>query len=79
MVSRRSCFEDSFPAQLRLHAAAEDIALGISVDGECPNVARGLSAARDAGDGGQIARIEGRELVRVFFEQPGVLALRVLR
>jgi len=112
-IARSGGFEDSFAAQLRLQAAAEDIALGISADGECPNVAGALSVAHDTGlltvalvggDGGQIARIAGLdhvlvarskdprvvkevqvttyhvlwELVHVFFEQPGVLAPRVL-
>jgi D-sedoheptulose 7-phosphate isomerase len=113
-ITRLGGFEDSFAAQLRLHAKAEDIAVGISADGECLNVARALATAHDAGlltvalvggDGGRIARIEGLdhvliarsedprvvkevqvttyhvlwELVHVFFEQPGVLAPRVLR
>jgi D-sedoheptulose 7-phosphate isomerase len=58
--------EDSFAAQLRLLGTADDIALGISADGQCANVARALEAARDmglltvalvGGDGGRIARI----------------------
>ena len=112
-IARCTGVDDSFVAQLRLLAAADDIALGISADGQCPNVARALEAARDAGlltmalvggDGGQIAQIPGLdhvvvarsddprvvkevhvtayhvlwELVHVFFEQPGVLAPRVL-
>lgn len=65
-IARFGGFDDSFAAQLRLLAAADDIALGISADGQCSNVARALEAARDAGlltvalvggDGGQIARI----------------------
>jgi D-sedoheptulose 7-phosphate isomerase len=68
-IARFDGFEDSFVAQLRLLAAADDIALGISADGQCANVARALEAARDAGlltvalvggqsdPGGQIARI----------------------
>jgi D-sedoheptulose 7-phosphate isomerase len=112
-IARCAGVEDSFAAQLRLLAAPDDIALGISADGQCPNVARALESARDAGlltvalvggDGGQIARIPQLdhvliahsddprvvkeihvttyhvlwELVHVFFEQPGVLAPRVL-
>jgi D-sedoheptulose 7-phosphate isomerase len=112
-IARLGSVEDSFAAQLRLQAAAADIALGISADGGCTNVARALETARDAGlltvallggDGGQIARIEGLdhvliarsddprvvkeiqvttyhvlwELVHIFFEQPGVLAPKVL-
>ncbi|HEX5349806.1 MAG TPA: SIS domain-containing protein [Pseudonocardiaceae bacterium] len=73
-ITRLGGFEDSFAAQLRLHAAADDIALGISADGDCPNVARALRTAHDAGlltvalvggDGGQIARIEGLDHVLV--------------
>jgi len=115
-IARRAGIEDSFAAQIRLLAEADDIALGISADGQCRNVARALETARDAGlltvalvggsseQGGQIARIPGLdhvlvarsddprvvkeihvtayhvlwELVHVFFEQPGVLAPRVL-
>lgn len=73
-ITRLGGFEDSFAAQLRLHAAADDIALGISADGDCPNVVRALRTAQDAGlltvalvggDGGQIARIEGLDHVLV--------------
>jgi D-sedoheptulose 7-phosphate isomerase len=73
-ITRLGGFEDSFAAQLRLHAAADDIALGISADGDCPNVVRALRTARDAGlltvalvggDGGEIARIEGLDHVLV--------------
>jgi D-sedoheptulose 7-phosphate isomerase len=115
-IARCAGVEESFAAQLRLLAAPDDIALGISSDGQCPNVARALEAARDAGlltvalvggegdQGGRIARIPRLdhvlvarsddprvvkeihvttyhvlwELVHVFFEQPGVLAPRVL-
>ncbi len=73
-ITRLGGFEDSFAAQLRLHAAADDIALGISADGDCPNVVRALRTAQEAGlltvalvggDGGQIARIEGLDHVLV--------------
>jgi D-sedoheptulose 7-phosphate isomerase len=73
-ITRMGGFEDSFAAQLRLHAAADDIALGISADGDCPNVVRALRTARDTGlltvalvggDGGEIARIEGLDHVLV--------------
>ncbi|MGH4012369.1 MAG: D-sedoheptulose-7-phosphate isomerase [Pseudonocardiaceae bacterium] len=73
-IARLSGFGDTFAAPLRLQAAAEDIALGISADGECSNVARALGAARDmglltvalvGGDGGQIARIAGLDHVLV--------------
>ncbi|MCX4471476.1 Phosphoheptose isomerase 1 [Micromonospora sp. MW-13] len=64
-ISRTAGFDEVFAAQLRLLAAPEDIALGLSVDGRCANVRRGLVAARDlglltvgllGGDGGDIAR-----------------------
>ena len=53
-----------FAHQIRCLAGPSDIALGISADGDCPSVLRGLSAARDlglltvaltGGDGGAIA------------------------
>jgi D-sedoheptulose 7-phosphate isomerase len=67
-------FEDTFAAQLRLHATADDIAVGVSADGECLNVARALTTAHDlglltvalvGGDGGRIARIEGLDHVLI--------------
>jgi D-sedoheptulose 7-phosphate isomerase len=73
-ITRLGGFEDSFAAQLRLHAAADDIALGISANGDCPNVVRALRTAQEAGlltvalvggDGGEIARIEGLDHVLV--------------
>ena len=109
-IARTGGFDDTFAAQLRSLARAEDIAVGFSADGECPNVVRGLGEAHErglltvalvGGDGGQIARIPRLdhvliarsddprvvkeihvttyhvlwELVHVFFEQPGVLAV----
>ena len=68
-IARTGGVEDSFAAQLRLLGMADDIALGISADGQCANVARALEVARDAGlltvalvggqsdQGGKIARI----------------------
>ena len=38
-----------FARQLRYLGEPADIALGISADGDCPSVARGLQAARDLG------------------------------
>ncbi len=73
-IIRRGGFDDSFAASLRLHAGAHDIALGISTDGECRNVARGLAAARDAGlltvalvggDGGEVGRTPGLDHVLI--------------
>ncbi|MGW5666783.1 D-sedoheptulose-7-phosphate isomerase [Micromonospora sp. NPDC003776] len=64
-IARAEGFDEVFAAQLRLLAAPEDIALGLSVDGRCANVRQGLAAARDLGlltvgllgaDGGDIAR-----------------------
>ncbi|MGR6320168.1 SIS domain-containing protein [Micromonospora soli] len=64
-IARAEGFDEVFAAQLRLLAAPEDIALGLSVDGRCANVRRGLMTARDlglltvgllGGDGGDIAR-----------------------
>lgn len=57
-------FDEIFAHQLRHLAAPKDIALGISPDGHCRNVLRGLAAAREldmltialvGGDGGEIA------------------------
>ncbi|MEU3453575.1 SIS domain-containing protein [Micromonospora sp. NPDC006766] len=64
-IARADGFDEVFAAQLRLLAAPEDIALGLSADGRCANVRRGLATARDlglltvgllGGDGGDIAR-----------------------
>jgi D-sedoheptulose 7-phosphate isomerase len=64
-IARAEGFDEVFAAQLRLLASPEDIALGLSADGRCPNVRRGLRAARDlglltvalvGGDGGDIVR-----------------------
>jgi D-sedoheptulose 7-phosphate isomerase len=59
-------FEEVFAHQLRHLASARDIALGISPDGRCGNVLRGLATARElgmltialvGGDGGPIASL----------------------
>lgn len=64
-IARSTGFDAVFATQLRLLAAPEDIALGLSADGDCANVRRGLDAARAlglltvallGGDGGDIAR-----------------------
>ena len=66
-IAMRSGFADVFVHQIRHVAAPVDIALGLSADGECENVLRGLAAGRDlgmltiglvGGDGGAIARSE---------------------
>lgn len=63
-VAGRQGLEEVFAHQLRFLAEPADIALGLSADGNCPNVRRGLSAARElgmltlalaGGDGGAIA------------------------
>jgi len=64
-VARRDGFDEIFAHQLRHLADAADIALGVSPDGECENVLRGLEVAHSmglltialtGGDGGAIAR-----------------------
>jgi D-sedoheptulose 7-phosphate isomerase len=63
-VARRSGLDEVFAHQIGVLASSDDIALGISSDGRCRNVLRGLEAAHDAGlltvallggDGGPIA------------------------
>jgi D-sedoheptulose 7-phosphate isomerase len=63
-VANRIGFEEVFAHQLRLLGTPADVALGISSDGRCENVLRGLEVARDmgmltialtGGDGGKIA------------------------
>jgi D-sedoheptulose 7-phosphate isomerase len=63
-IANRFGFEEVFARQLRHLGRPEDIALGISPDGRCENVLRGLDVARDmgmltialtGGDGGKIA------------------------
>ena len=48
-IARTDGFDEIYAAQLRLLARPEDIALGLSADGRCANVRRGLATARDAG------------------------------
>jgi D-sedoheptulose 7-phosphate isomerase len=64
-VANRDGFEEIFAHQLRHLASQADIALGISADGNCTSVTRGLMQAHDmglltialtGGDGGEIAR-----------------------
>jgi len=63
-VARRSGLDEVFAHQIGVLGSGDDIALGISSDGNDRNVLRGLEAARDAGlltvallggDGGRIA------------------------
>lgn len=67
-------FEEIFAYQLRCLAGPADIALGLSPDGNCGNVLRGLSAARDlgmltialvGGDGGRITSEAAAEHILV--------------
>lgn len=64
-VAGREGFAEVFAHQVRHWATPADITLGISADGECPDVLRGLEVAHDlglltvaltGGDGGAIAR-----------------------
>lgn len=48
-IAARSGLSEVFSHQLKYLAQPNDIALGISVDGECPSVLAGLLTARDAG------------------------------
>jgi D-sedoheptulose 7-phosphate isomerase len=48
-IARTDGFDEIYAAQLRLLAEPDDIALGLSADGRCTNVQRGLGTARDAG------------------------------
>jgi D-sedoheptulose 7-phosphate isomerase len=63
-IAKTEGFEEVFAAQLRLLGSAPDIALGLSRDGMCANVLRGLETAHGlglltlalaGGDGGAIA------------------------
>jgi D-sedoheptulose 7-phosphate isomerase len=64
-IAKTGGFDETFAAQLRLLAAPQDIAIGLSSDGRCRNVQRGLEAAHElglltvalaGGDGGDIGR-----------------------
>jgi D-sedoheptulose 7-phosphate isomerase len=64
-VANASGLVDVFAHQIRVLARPDDIALGISTDGNCANVAEGLRVARDrglltialtGGDGGRVVR-----------------------
>jgi D-sedoheptulose 7-phosphate isomerase len=64
-IARVEGFDAVFATQLALLATADDIALGLSMDGDCANVRHALRAARErglltialvGGDGGAIAR-----------------------
>jgi D-sedoheptulose 7-phosphate isomerase len=64
-VTRERGFAEVFAHQIGQLASSDDIALGVSSDGKCENVLRGLERARElglltvalaGGDGGRIAR-----------------------
>lgn len=64
-LSNREGFDQVFAHQVRYLAGPEDIAMGVSFDGRCENVLRGLEAARERGcltvallgcDGGTIGK-----------------------
>lgn len=48
-IARNEGFDEVYAAQLRLLAEPGDIAVGLSADGRCENVRRGLAEARDLG------------------------------
>lgn len=62
-IANREGFEEIFAYQLRILARSGDMALGVSSDGNCANVLRGLETAKElglltlalvGGDGGRI-------------------------
>jgi len=72
-VANRAGFAETFAHQVRYFADPDDIALGVSPDGDCANVLRGLAVAHDLGlltvalvgagergDGGRIAVAGGK-------------------
>jgi D-sedoheptulose 7-phosphate isomerase len=71
-IGRREGFGEVFAHQLRKLAAPDDIALGISWDGRCENVRRGLEVAREldlltvamvGGDGGEMGTSDAAQHV----------------
>jgi D-sedoheptulose 7-phosphate isomerase len=73
-VANRVGLAEVFAHQIRILAEPADIALGISTDGECENVLRGLAVAHElgmltlaltGGDGGRIARAPGVDHVLI--------------
>jgi D-sedoheptulose 7-phosphate isomerase len=73
-VANREGFGEVFAYQLRCFADPPDIALGVSPDGECANVLRGLDAARElglltvalvGGEGGAVASRGGADHVLI--------------
>jgi D-sedoheptulose 7-phosphate isomerase len=83
-IARRSGLEDTFAAQLRSQAGPDDIAVGLSADGACANVARALAQAHErglltvalvGGDGtGEVAVVPGLDhLLAVRSEDPAIV------
>ena len=82
-VANREGFEEGFAHQLRHLAAAEDIALGVSSDGRCANVLRGLETAKEmglltialvGGDGGGLGRSPAVDhVLRVASDDPRIV------
>ncbi|MGH3763843.1 MAG: D-sedoheptulose-7-phosphate isomerase [Pseudonocardiaceae bacterium] len=76
-------FDEVFAHQLRHLATTRDIALGISPDGNCTSVLRGLATARElgmltialvGGDGGQVSSRQGADhIVIAHSEDPRVI------
>ncbi len=73
-IAGQEGFDEIFAHQLHHLAAARDIALGISPDGNCSNVLHGLAAARELGmltialvgcDGGRISALQGADHIMV--------------
>lgn len=73
-IASRAGLEEVFAHQIRFLAEPADIALGLSTDGHCENVLRGLAEARRAGmltvalvggDGGTIAASDAVDHVLV--------------
>jgi D-sedoheptulose 7-phosphate isomerase len=82
-IARRSGFDDTFAAQLRTEAGPDDVAVGISVDGGCRNVALALTEAHErglltvalvGGDGAPVASVPGLDhLLRARSSDPAVV------
>lgn len=82
-IANRDGLAEIFAHQIRFLAEPADIALGISTDGDCENVLRGLRVAHDlgmltialvGGDGGKIAASPGIDhVLRVDSNDPRVI------
>ncbi|PVZ11846.1 SIS domain-containing protein [Actinomycetospora cinnamomea] len=82
-LARRAGTADTVAASLRAHARPEDVAIGLSADGDCADVAHGLAEARDrglltvalvGGDGGAVGALPGLDhVLRVCSPDPAVV------